>query len=46
MVKLEFVRQMRQLVAEEGQFESWLPSDLRVAFSVVSTLEILAWWLE
>ena len=45
-VKSEFVRQMRQLAADEGQFESWLPGDLRVAFSVASTLEILAWWLE
>jgi AcrR family transcriptional regulator len=45
-VKSEFVRQMRQLAAEQGQFESWLPGDLRVAFAVASTLEILAWWLE
>lgn len=45
-VKSEFVRQMRQLAAEEGPFESWLPGDLRVAFAVASTLEILAWWLE
>jgi len=45
-VKAEFVRQMRQLAAVEGPFESWLPGDLRVAFAVASTLEILAWWLE
>ncbi len=45
-VKSEFVRQMRQLAGEEGQFESWLPGDLRVVFAVASTLEILAWWLE
>jgi AcrR family transcriptional regulator len=45
-VKLEFIRQMRQLAAEEEQFDSWLPGDLRVAFSVAATLEILAWWLE
>jgi AcrR family transcriptional regulator len=45
-VKLEFIRQMRQLAAEQEQFESWLPGDLRVAFSVAATLEILAWWLE
>lgn len=45
-VKSEFVRQMRQLAAEQEQFESWLPGDLRVAFAVASTLEILAWWLE
>lgn len=45
-LKLEFIRQMRQLAAEQGHFESWLPGDLRVAFSVAATLEILAWWLE
>ncbi len=45
-VKLEFIRQMRQLSAAHGPFESPLPGDLRVAFSVAATLEILAWWLE
>jgi AcrR family transcriptional regulator len=45
-VKAEFLRQMRQLAAEQGQFESWLPGDLRVTFAVASALEILAWWLE
>lgn len=45
-VKSEFIRQMRQLSAAEGEVESWPPSDLRVAFSVAATLEILAWWLE
>jgi AcrR family transcriptional regulator len=45
-VKAEFVRQMRQLAAEQEQFESWMPGDLRVTFAVASTLEILAWWLE
>jgi AcrR family transcriptional regulator len=45
-VKLEFIRQMRQLAAKQGHFDSWLPGDLRVAFSVAATLEILAWWLE
>ena len=44
-VKQEFVRQMRQIAAEQDQFESWLPGDLRVAFSVSASLEILAWWL-
>jgi AcrR family transcriptional regulator len=45
-LKQEFIRQMRQLAAEQGHFESWLPGDLRVAFSVAASLEILAWWLE
>jgi AcrR family transcriptional regulator len=45
-LKQEFIRQMRQLAAEQGHFESWLPGDLRVAFSVAGSLEILAWWLE
>ena len=45
-LKQEFIRQMRQLAAEQGHFESWLPGDLRVAFSVAAALEILAWWLE
>lgn len=45
-VKLEFTRQVRQLAARMEQFDSWLPGDLRVAFSVSATLEILAWWLE
>ena len=45
-VKTEFIRQMRQLAAAETPVDSWPPSDLRVAFSVAATLEILAWWLE
>jgi AcrR family transcriptional regulator len=45
-LKQEFIRQMRLLAASQPQFESWLPSDLRVAFSVAASLEILAWWLE
>lgn len=45
-LKQEFIRQMRQLAAAQGQFDSWLPGDLRVAFSVAAALEILAWWLE
>lgn len=45
-LKLEFIRQMRQLAMAQTQFESWLPGDLRVAFAVAATLEILAWWLE
>ena len=45
-VKSEFIRQMRQLAAEEQAVDAWPPSDLRVAFSVAATLEILAWWLE
>lgn len=45
-VKLEFLRQMREMAAEQEQFESWLPGDLRVTFAVAATLEILAWWLE
>lgn len=45
-LKQEFIRQMRQLAASQGHFESWLPGDLRVAFSVAASLEILAWWLE
>jgi AcrR family transcriptional regulator len=45
-VKSEFIRQMRQLAAAEKPVEAWPPSDLRVAFSVAATLEILAWWLE
>ncbi|WP_297495353.1 TetR/AcrR family transcriptional regulator [Acidocella sp.] len=45
-VKQEFVRQMRQIAVAQGPFESWLPGDLRVAFSVGASLEILAWWLE
>ncbi len=45
-VKTEFIRQMRQLAADEKPVDSWPPSDLRVAFSVAATLEILSWWLE
>lgn len=45
-LKLEFIRQMRQLASGQTRFESWLPGDLRVAFAVAGTLEILAWWLE
>ena len=45
-VKQEFIHQVRQVAAERGHFESWLPDDLRVAFAVAAMLETLAWWLE
>jgi AcrR family transcriptional regulator len=49
VVKDELIRLFHQLAAEKSdgqQSQSWPPQDLRVIFSVASTVEILAWWLK
>ncbi len=44
-LKEEFVRAAQRRAAEEQVFESWLPGDLNVVFSVSAMIEIMAWWL-
>lgn len=44
-LKDEFVREAQRHAAEAQMFESWLPGDLNVVFSVSAAVEILAWWL-
>lgn len=46
MVKREYIRQARQIAADQGDFDSWLPRDLSVVFSVAALVEILSWWME
>lgn len=45
-LKEEFVREAQRLAAEQQIFESWLPGDLNVVFSVSASIDILAWWLK
>jgi len=44
-LKEEFVREARRHAAESLKFESWLPGDLNVVFSVSASVEVLSWWL-
>jgi AcrR family transcriptional regulator len=45
-LKEELVREAQLLAQKDDPERAWPPSDLRVAFAVAATVEILAWWLK
>lgn len=45
-LKEEFVREAQRLAVEEKVYESWLPGDLVVVFSVSASIDIMSWWLK
>jgi hypothetical protein len=45
-VREEFIRHAKQLPRVRSWTSTWLPTDLKVVYSVSALFEILAWWLQ
>lgn len=45
IMKEEFIRQARQLAADQPGEDDGIPTELKVLIPVSSTIELLAWWL-
>lgn len=46
VMRVEIIRQCREIASAHPNPDTWLPGDLRIFYAAGGTIDVIAWWLE